>query len=532
MAFIDSRALADGTLIERDLCIIGAGPAGIAIAREFIKSGMRVALLESGDVAPDDGPQGLAAGESIGLPYPPLDKVRIRAFGGSTWHWGGNIRPLEEIDFEERDWIPHSGWPIGRDILDPYYKRARPIFGVPDTVFDEDIWRRVIGSPWDTGNTDKAAILNQLFHTVGGAGRFSGDLWRDPLEKASALEIYHHATAMEVTLKDSHRSVSEIPVRTANGRNIRFRAKAYVLAAGGIETPRFLLMSNRQESAGVGNRADLVGRYFMEHLTVPNYARFYPANTSLPLGYYRGVDRDWGETWGILRMSDREMRDHHLPNVRFQISSEINEFNKDVERPGMQSLRTLLGLQTSPKGDDLGRHIANMIADIDQVADAAWYRILHHPNYPLRYVDVVHIGEQTPNPDSRVKLSSRRDHYGQQMCSLDWRIQRLDSDGAWRTAQRLKVGLAKAGLGRLDVNFDKSVFAKFSPKPHFHHMGTTRMHDDPAKGVVDVNCRVHGLGNLFIAGSSVFPTGGNANPTLTLTALAIRLADHLKKELT
>jgi choline dehydrogenase-like flavoprotein len=226
------------------------------------------------------------------------------------------------------------------------------------------------------------------------------------------------------------------------------------------------------------------------------------------------------------------MRDHHLPNVRFQISSEINEFNKDVERPGMQSLRTLLGLQTSPKGDDLGRHIANMIADIDQVADAAWYRILHHPNYPLRYVDVVHIGEQTPNPDSRVKLSSRRDHYGQQMCSLDWRIQRLDSDGAWRTAQRLKVGLAKAGLGRLDVNFDKSVFAKFSPKPHFHHMGTTRMHDDPAKGVVDVNCRVHGLGNLFIAGSSVFPTGGNANPTLTLTALAIRLADHLKKELT
>jgi choline dehydrogenase-like flavoprotein len=304
------------------------------------------------------------------------------------------------------------------------------------------------------------------------------------------------------------------------------------VAAGGIETPRLLLLSNRQVSAGVANRTDLVDRYFIEHLTVPSYARFYPANPSLPLVYYRGVDSDRGKTWEILRMSDREMRDHHLPNVRFQLASEINVFNKHVERPGLQSLRTLLGLQTSPEGYDLGRHIANMIADIDQAADAAWYRILHHPNYPLRYVDMVHIGKQTPNPDSRVKISTRRDRYSQPVCVIDWPIQRLDSDGAWRTAQRLKAGLAKARLGRLEVKFDKSVFAKFPPSPHFHHMGTTRMHDDPAKGVVDANCRVHGLGNLFIAVSSVFPTGGNDNPTLTLTALAIRLADHLKKELT
>ncbi len=531
MSFIDSRALEDGKLIERDLCIVGAGPAGIAIAREFMKSGRRVALLESGDIAPDDGPQSLAAGEIAGLPYPPLDEVRIRAFGGSTWHWGGNIRPLEDIDFTRRDWIPDSGWPFGRKTLDPYYKRARRIFGVPDTVFDQEIWQRIMGRPWNMGKVGKADILNQIFHTVGGQGRFSGELWHDAFAKASAIDIYHHATALEITLDDAHRGVAEIPVRTANGKTIRFRARAYVLAAGGIEAPRLLLLSNRQEAAGVGNRADLVGRYFMEHLTVPDYARFYPANPSLPLGYYRGVDREWGETWGILRMSDREMREHHLPNVRFQLATVTNEFNKNIDRPGIQSLRSLLGLQTPTEGRDIGRDIANMIADIDQVADAAYYRIVHSPNYPLRHIDMVHIGEQTPNRDSRVRLSSRRDSYGQPVCVLDWRVQQLDSDGAWRTAQRLKEGLAAAGLGRLEIKFDSSVFAKFHPHPHFHHMGTTRMHADPARGVVDANCRAHGLGNLFIAGSSVFPTGGNANPTLTLTALAIRLADHLKKEL-
>ena len=527
MAFIDSRTLEDGTVIERDLCIVGAGPAGIAIAREFMKTGLKVALLESGDIAPDDGPQALAAGENVGLPYPPLDKVRIRAFGGTTWHWGGNIRPLEEIDFTDRPWIPNSGWPFGREALIPYFKRAQPIFGLPDTVFDEENWRRIIGQPWKTG----PSILNQLFHTVGGEGRYTGDLWSDPVEKAAGIELYHHATAMEVSLDEAHRGVSEIPVRTGNDRTIRFRARAYVLAAGGIETPRLLLLSDRQESAGVGNRADLVGRYFMEHLTVPNYARFYPANPSIPLGYYRGVDRDWGETWGILRMSDQDMRDHRLPNVRFQLAEITNEFNKEMHRPGMRSLRALMGLEASPEDHDMGRHIANMIADIDAVADAAYYRIMHHPDYPLRYVNVVHIGEQTPNPDSRVRLSGKRDPYGQRLGVLDWKVQRLDSEGAWRTAQQLKAGLAKAGLGRLELNFDESVFAKFPPKPHFHHMGTTRMHPDPKKGVVDANCRVHGLGNAYIAGSSIFPTGGNANPTLTLTALAIRLADHLKKEL-
>lgn len=531
MAFIDSRALPDGTLIERDLCVIGAGPAGIAIAREFMKGDRTVAIVESGDTGPDDGPQSLAGGEIARLPYPPLRQVRIRAFGGTTWHWGGNIRPLERIDFEKRDWVPDSGWPFGLDALEPYFERTRPVFELPENVFDEQVWQRVMGRPWNTGPAGGAAILSQLFHTLTGNGLFSGDLWLDPFTKSRSIEVYHHATAMEVSLNDAHGAVSEIPVRTANGRTLRFRARAYVLAAGGIETPRLLLLSNRQEPAGVGNRRDLVGRYFMEHLTVPDYARFYPSNPSLPLGYYLGVDRPWGETWGILRMSDREMRDHGLPNIRFQLATVTNEFNKDIDRPGLQSLRTLPGIQASPPDHDMGRHIANMIADIDQVADAAYYRLAHHPDYPVRHIELVHIGEQTPNRDSRVYLSGRRDRYGQPLVVLDWRVNRLDNEGAWRTAQRLKKGLAEAGLGRLELKFDEKVFAKVPPKPHFHHMGTTRMHPDPAHGVVDADCRVHGLGNLFVAGSSVFPTGGNANPTLTLTALAIRLADRLKKEL-
>ncbi len=528
MPFIDSRQLSDEEIIERDIVIVGSGPAGIAVAREFIGGSARVALVESGDLGPEQEPQQLAKGTVVGLPYPDLSTVRLRAFGGTTWHWGGNVRPLEPMDFAHRPWIADSGWPITADELAPYYAGARSFFRLPEEAFDRDSWSRENGRPWQAG---AAGIESQIFHTVGEPGLYSAETWGERLRAADNIALFYQATVLDIRMYESLHQVREVVARTPEGKRLRFRGRQFVLAAGGIETPRILLLAASQKPAGLGNDNDLVGRYFQEHLTLPDFARLIPSDPQLELGFYLGSEHDWGSTWGILRLSDLHMRRHRLANVRFQLAKITNAFNEEMDGPGLRSLRYLMELAPEGAGQELGQHIANVIADIEDISDAAYYRLFHHPNYPIRTIDMVWIGEQLPNPESRVRLGDDLDPYGQRRVVFDWRVSEADNAAAGRTAGVLMQAFLEAKLGRLLPQLPEAAFAARPPKPHLHHMGTTRMHGDPRHGVVDRNCRVHGLENLYIAGSSVFPTSGNANPTYTIVALAIRLADHLKEAL-
>lgn len=528
MPFIDSRQLRDEEVVERDIVVVGAGPAGIALAREFADLRVRVALIESGDLSPETEPQELAKGAVVGLPYPDLSTVRLRAFGGTTWHWGGNIRPLEPIDFTARPWVADSGWPITANDLDPYYTRTQRFFRLPESAYDQVAWSRKNGLPWPGG---PAGLESQIFHTVGEPGLYSAETWGEQLRVAGNITLFYQATVLDVRTDDSLRQVEEVIARTPDGKRLRFRGRLFVLAAGGIENPRILLLSASQKPNGLGNDNDLVGRYFQEHLTLPEFAKLVPRDPRLGLGYYLGSEQDWGWTWGILRLADALMRRHRLATVRFQLATIVNAFNEQMGLPGLRSLRYLLGLTREGWKDELGQHIANVIADIDEVSEAAYYRLFHHPDYPVRTIDLVWIGEQLPNRDSRVRLGDDLDPYGQRRVVLDWRVSEADNAAARRTAEVMAQALLDAGIGRLLIRQPDSDFATRPPKPHFHHMGTTRMHDDPRRGVVDRNARVHSLTNLYIAGSSVFPTSGSANPTSTIVALTIRLADHLKKVL-
>lgn len=528
MTFIDSRRLPDDERIDRDLCIIGAGPAGIAVAREFLETGHRVALIESGDLFPDDGPQELAGGENTGLPYPELDQTRIRAFGGTTWHWGGNIRPLEPIDLAPRDWMPASGWPLTHEEISPYYERAKGFFLLPDTAFDEAHWRGVLRHAWDFPD---GGALSQVFHTVGEPGLYSGITWSDAVEASENVDLFYHATTLEIVADEAARRIRFLRARTPDGKTIRFYGRHFVLAAGGIENPRILLLSSGQQAEGLGNEHGHVGRYFQEHLTTPDFGELAVGDPRLPLDFFLGTDREWGETWGVLRLSDETMRRHKLPNIRFQLATIVNSFNRSMDTDGMKSLRFLLGLTPVGGNKELGRHIANVIADIDHAADAVYNRLMYHPDYPLIAVSVVQIGEQVPNRGSLVRLSDKLDKYGQRRAVLHWRTTEQDDRGAWQSATLLRSVLEAADIGRLDIGITPDAFTQRPPKPHIHHMGTTRMSSRPEDGVVDPDCRVHRCDNLYVAGSSVFPTGGNCNPTFVLVSLAIRLADHLKQRL-
>ena len=524
MPFVDARSLPSAETLTADICIVGAGAAGIALAHALTDAPLRVLLVESGGLDYDDETQRLYAGDVIGLPYRDLDIVRLRYFGGSTNHWGGNSRPLDPIDFETRPWMRHSGWPFELSDLASSYESARAFLGFPSDAFDAASWEDASRRPRLPLPPD--AVETQIFQTVGPDRLRVGEAYREAIEKASNVTTLLNANVLEVVPADPPTRVESLRIATLAGTTLQVVARHVVLAVGGIETARLLLLSNAVAPRGLGNDHDLVGRFFSDHITIRATAEFYPADPHIALGYYDPRLHEGGEAWGVLRLADAEQRRHGLLNCRFQLSNETNAFNKHQDVPGFQSLRAI---GRSRDLDDFGRHLANIIADVDDVAESAYWRAFHHPDYPIIKVDIVGIAEQEPNPDSRVALGAGTDRFGQRTATLDWRLGDLDSDSLTRSVDILGQHFGAAGLGRLRNVLPEGVFRTSTPGHHLHHMGTARMHQDPRHGVVNGDARVHGLENLFIAGSAVFPTYGNVNPTLTIIALAYRLADHLKE---
>lgn len=530
MPIEDATNLEDKASIVSDLCIIGAGPAGMAVAKEFDGSKTIVTVVESGGFGFDPETQKLAEGDVVGLPYMPLSAARLRYFGGTSNHWGGNVRPLDPIDFEYRPWIPYSGWPFGINELLPYYERARQFCGLPKEAFDIRHWSQAVGAY--TWNFADHAIQSKVFHTLGGPNLLFGVRYRELFHRSANITTLLNANVVGINTDTSASNVSGLRVKTLSGKVLTLKSRFYALAAGGIENPRILLNADQTNPYGLGNDNDLVGRFFMEHLTVPTFGEFHPSDAEIDPGFYKGDAHDWGSAWGILTLAPEQIRKYKLANLRYQLSKVTNAFNVNMEQEGMQSLKQVgrdIGARKIP--NDFGRHIANIIADIDYVGSAGYQRIFHGPDYPLVKIDIVVIAEQVPNPDSRVTLNNQRDALGLKQAVLDWRVSELDSINVARSAEILANSFGFSGLGRLIERIGSDVFDSINPHPHIHHMGTTRMHVNPKNGVVDPNCLVHGMTNLFVAGSSVFPTVGNVNPTYTIIALGIRLADHIKKVL-
>jgi choline dehydrogenase-like flavoprotein len=570
--FIDARTIPMGTVLESEICVVGAGAAGIAIAREFNGGALRVAVVESGDLSPDAATQALAAGESVGQRYFALDTTRLRFFGGSTNHWGGMCRPFDDIDFEARDWIPHSGWPIGKAELRPYYVRAQDVCQLDAPERDLAYW----------AGLDEFPLLPLLGHRV--ATRFArisrlarrsfGRIYADEMRQSKNVTTYLNANVTEIETDETASTVTGLRVACLSGNRFSVRAKVYVLALGGIENPRLLLLSNRHQPAGLANQHDHVGRFFMDH---PRFvaARMIPTDKSLSVGFY---DRHpVGETnlKGYLCLSPSVQRSERLIDVQLRISPVLDPaFMESLESTGMSSLKYLWRhLETRLQPDDLQQHVANVLDDLTTwrthfvptaplplPAPEVFEMILESPpgekshlvanlfggiafasfvdltgNAPIDHVEAVARVEPAPNPDSRVTLGRERDALGQNRVQLDWRLSALDHHSARRALEIVGAEIGRANIGRLQIARPELTSEELVWPPDtdggYHHMGTTRMSDDAKQGVVDKNCQVHGISNLFVAGSSVFPTAGSGTPTLTVVTLALRLADHIKSRM-
>lgn len=491
MSFYDLDELADGVVIRSSVCIIGSGAAGITLALDLSRSGVGVTLLEAGDRQFDPQAQLVYEGKIVGRPYYDLTRTRLRRFGGTTNHWTGWCRPFEPIDFEERDWVRWSGWPFGMEEMEPYYKEAHLLCELTSSNYGFQHWSSLL-------EVDELPIGDWLFSSSvlqqSAPTRF-GHRYENELLETQNVDIYLHANVVNLETNSSGTAVERIHVRDDMGASAVVEADVVVLAMGGMENPRLLLASQQSGADKFGNAHDLVGRFFSDH----PHVKLGTVTTS-PLA---SVDAYTGaqETSSgaiiipILILQEDVQEGLSLLNGSIQLND-----------PAQESLHELAAKGTSEA----------VRALLEDMQDIQWRREL----------DVTVVSEQAPNPHSRLTLTRERDRFGVPRIALDWRLMEMDWTSIRKMTELVGHQFGGSGLGRLHSRANAP--ERWSVNGGHHHMGTTRMHPNHRQGVVDENCRVHGMRNLFVAGSSVFPTFGFANPTLTIVALALRLGAYLR----
>jgi choline dehydrogenase-like flavoprotein len=531
--FVDANAVESGTTISTQVAIIGGGLAGLVIARELAAHGIDSCVLESGGFEPDAATRDLYRGECIGIPYDFSDGCRSRYLGGSSNCWGGWCRPMDALDFERRDWVPHSGWPFGPQELAAHYEEAQRVLQLGVTNFDAKYWVDAIN------RTDVRRLPFSGRMLVDGVSQFSpplqaGKAFRQELRESSAITVILFANVTNMMADRAVTTLQHLEVQTLTGRRFTVRAQAFVLATGGIENARLLLASNTQLPAGLGNGDDLVGRFFSDHPRITSgWVRFRPQWRGNKLydnkfQYQNNAVSANGTRIAAQFAATPEIQQREaLLNARIAVTS---IFPGEHHKAGtaIRRLRRRYEGAESP-GSTLGEDLLTVAMHPLLSTGFAAARVFQ-PKFLINGVRMQATVEPAPNPDSRVTLSDVRDRLNMPRVRVDWR---LDSN-VKRTFDRmfslLREELEVSGVA--DVELDPEIGEgdwpeTFEREGNWHHMGTTRMHDSPRQGVVDRNCRIHGMTNLFVAGSSVFPTVSSDFPTITLTALALRLAREI-----
>ena len=547
---IDYRSSSSPADVDAELCIIGAGAAGLAIARSFLGTATTVCVVESGGLAGEESAQSLYEGSSIGaLPFDPSIS-RMRVFGGSCNLWGGGCIPMGEM--HPREWVPASGWPIGYEELQPHYAHARGFCGIESQEFVHDSFLtrpRLQPIEFDSGK-----VVNKIFAR---SPVMFGQAYRQQLERAPNITVLLHANLLELEAVPTGEAVRQARIGSLDGRSGIVRARHYVLACGGIENARLLLLSNSVVPQGLGNRHDLVGRYFMDHPSGKLGVIHTDDPGRLARPYDRNIHGGYGASFPEICLSDDAQRAHRILSGRvrpFAIEGPVprgiralRELKstlqaRNIDEDGLLASRLSARKNGEPASavgigaagsDGLARQALRVGLGIGDIVRGAARKLAHKPTVDPDHVALVGYFEQVPNPDSRVTLGEECDALGQRKVCVDWRLTPLDCH-TYRTAARLFGNeLARACDGRFQPEAwveqdDDAVPPVYGTS---HHLGTTRMADTPDKGVVDSHCRVHGVDNLYVAGSSVFPTGGWAFPTFTIVALSLRLAEHLRSRL-
>nr|WP_244422865.1 GMC family oxidoreductase [Bradyrhizobium sp. ORS 278] len=524
------------------------------IARELLATSRSVILVESGSWRPDKLIQALNAAElAAGSRHPPPEMYRERRFGGSSTIWGGRCVPLSPSDFERRPYVANSGWPISYDELAPFYARALTYCEAGEFVFDPVCLKGPADLVEGLEDDDISVGLERFSPPTNFGRRFKADLVRSSLHR-----ILTQTTVTRLQTDSSGRRIAALDCATVAGNSFRIHAKTIVLAAGGLESVRLLAASNQVNPAGLANSSGALGRYYMSHLEGTLGCLQVANGRRVAWNFARTSDGIYAKHH--LRLSEPVKNRHQLRNMIFRLHH-ANPMNPDHRDPVLSLMYIakrfvlpeyrrkittveLEALDRLPHGSTLAvRHVANIAGNPWPLAKflGSWvyrrharyrrvpYVALHSKTgcYPLDYN-----AEQTPLYDSRLSLTGETDRFGMPKLHIDWRVCPGDMASIAASYRELQRVLDRTGVAK--VLFDDATLNESASHPTAvggHHIGTARMSDDPSQGVVNSNCRAHDVDNLYIASSAVFPTGGSANPTLTIVALAIRLAEHMASEM-
>ena len=537
------------TELHADLCIVGAGAAGITLALELADSGLDVLLLESGGLTEDPRTQNLYQGSVAdeALHSPP-DRYRQRRFGGSTTIWGGRCMPFDPIDFEPRDYITGSGWPFGREELDPYYARANVLCEAGPFVYSaQQAFQRPL-RPVIEGFASPNFSTDAL-------ERFScptdfGARYRHRLEKAAHVRVLLEANTTRIVLDDRGQRADHLVVRTLAGRELKVQAQRFVLATGGLEVARLLLASREKQPQGIGNAFDQVGRYYMCHLAgTIGSLKIHGTPDKVHHGY--DVSDEGVYCRRRLTLAPAVQRQLGIGNfiARLHHPRITNPDHRSAVLSLLALAKPLIPYEYAKRlhGDDQSswttwwKHVRNVASRPFDAFSFAWHMLRDRKLAARKFPSIIiksrgnlysidFHAEQLPNPDSRVTLNTNaQDELGMPQLHIDWRYTPQDVQTVLRALALLAEDIEKSGVGTLEykpdeVELEMTRYGAYGG----HHIGTTRMGSDPRTSVVDANCRVHSVDNLYIASSAVFPTSSQANPTLTIVALALRLGAHLK----
>ncbi|HEY4040355.1 MAG TPA: GMC family oxidoreductase [Rhodopila sp.] len=537
------------TIIRADICIVGGGPAGITLALELAQTGKSILLLESGDYAANDATQTLNAGEVVNPAlHSPPDKYRQRVLGGGTSIWGGRCVPFDPIDFKMRPWIAHSGWPISYGDVERYYPVANTLCEAGEYEYDARL-----AAPG--GMRPLLRGFSPRHFDVNGIERFScptnfGERYRARLHSATTVRVLLRAAVTALRASRDGSRIDSIDVRNNRNNGFSVVADQFVLAMGGIETSRLLLTSDDVHSNGIGNANDLVGRYYMTHVAgTIGRLQINGARDTVWHGYDVAADGTYcrrrislrPEVQASLGLGNAVFRLHHPriadPRHRTGPLSAIflaqhfisYEYSKrlvaDVPPDAMTWLRH--GLNAATDAFATMGFLKHWLRD-RMLAERKFPSIIIRPRTNVFSLDFH--AEQVPDPNSRISLADERDRFGNRRVRVDWRYSPRDVETVAKSFELLRHDLAETSTGQLTLGPDETDIEAVVRRDGAyggHHIGTARMGASAQSGVVDRDCKVFGVNNLYLASSATFPTSSQANPTLTIVAMALRLAGHL-----